>query len=129
MLLLPRFLVFWQDFESSKTPLLSEEGWLRHQSNAAKPPLKGADRGRSPRKPDRAQPLIKRWFPFGTTPDAPSKEREHFFDGASTPPNLGGEFAPYSFRRIPTFSIFFTASPAAASDLVAALPRCEAVKN
>ena len=24
-------------------PLLGEEGWLRHQENAAKPPLKGAD--------------------------------------------------------------------------------------
>ncbi len=24
-------------------PLLKEEGWLRHQENAAKPPLKGAD--------------------------------------------------------------------------------------
>jgi hypothetical protein len=54
--------------ETSGIPLLAKEGRTRHQENVAKPPAKrkresaaskadGADGGRSPRKPDRAQPL------------------------------------------------------------------------
>src|SRR3989449_6598692 len=66
---------------SGPIPLLSQEGWLRHQENAAKPPKLVAD-GVVPQQ----NPASRS---FGTTPPArPFLE----FDGlAGTPPNSGGE--------------------------------------
>ncbi len=60
-------------------PSSDEEGRLRHQENAAKQPLKGAD----------GVVLINKrngWFE-PTTPSAPNKEpSDHLIDGAATPP-------------------------------------------
>src|SRR5437016_13634100 len=70
-------------------PLLKEEGWLRRQENAAKPPLR-AQTGWS--VPTRFQECLLRNSANLTTPSAPSAvASQHSIDGASTPPSQGGE--------------------------------------
>ena len=65
-------------------PLLGEEGWTRHQEDAAKPPLK-ARPGWSVRRKRRRAGL--------TTPSAPLRWlRVFFLNGAATPPVPGGEY-------------------------------------
>ena len=77
---------------------LRKEGWTRHQEDAAKQPLKGADGGWNPRKPDRAQPLRERrrsnrtWLVSDHPVCAISVASRHFLDGAATPPYEGGEY-------------------------------------
>ena len=61
-------------------PLLGKEGWTRHQENAAKPPLKGADRVVSlERSSENDHPVCA------------ASEGKLFLKGASTPPFQGGE--------------------------------------
>jgi hypothetical protein len=71
-------------------PLLEKEGWPRHQKDAAKPPLKGADgvaRSASPQGRS-----LKRSSAELTTPSAPLRWlRDFLLLGASTPPFQGGE--------------------------------------
>src|SRR5438093_8988561 len=78
-------------------PLLAEEGWLRHQENAAKPQRR--------RRRARSASAISRsrnsgqfgWPSKGCRTDHPVRgksERIHFFDVADTPPLRGGECAP-----------------------------------
>ncbi len=78
-------------------PLLKEEGRLRRQENAAKPPLR-AQTGWS--VPTRFPECLLRNSANLTTPSAPSAvAAQHFIDGASTPPFQGGE----SVARIPQY--------------------------
>src|SRR5437867_11805680 len=64
-----------------RIPLLSRGGWLRHQQNAAKPPLKGAD----------GVVLVKKINCGLNEPPRPRQIRclrDIFIDGAATPPFL-----------------------------------------
>ena len=66
-------------------PLLEKEGWLRHQLKD-KPPKR---RRRGGQFGDIFRPGH---FAELTTPSAPSSERIHLVNGASTPPFQGGEY-------------------------------------
>src|SRR6266566_5924844 len=84
-----------QPFGVESIPLLAEEGWLRHQSEVAKPP-KSRRRGGQSGEMFRPEDLAEL-----TTPSAPSSERIHFVNAASTPPLQGGECAcPESVTNI-----------------------------
>jgi hypothetical protein len=62
-------------------PLLEQEGWTRHQENAAKHPLKGADGVVSSGK-----------YLENDHPVCAALERELFLNGAASPPFQGGEY-------------------------------------
>src|SRR5215475_8976637 len=100
------------------TPLLTEEGWTRHQEEVAKPPLmertgwsgmepflKNAFRNTSSTLTTiNASPYRAR----ASRPSAPAAVASHLFlDGAATPPISGGELpasrssAPSMTARIP----------------------------
>ncbi len=110
-----------------RIPLLSKEGWLRPLIKMLRSLLNGRRRGGKknliPAPCPHITPLIRLEMGrpiqldndgtfrtirvhdvFGTrdtelltTPSAPFKEREHFLDGAATPPLKGGEFARLEF--------------------------------
>src|SRR6266850_1922290 len=61
-------------------PLLGEEGWLRHQENAAKPPYEGRRRGGQSRITFQRQHV-----PIMTTPSAPLRRLRVFFLLAQPP--------------------------------------------
>src|SRR5437870_1002547 len=65
-----------------RIPLPGKEGWTRHQENAAKPPLKGAD-----------GVVSHDTFRKSDHPVCATSERESFINGAATPPASGGEYA------------------------------------
>jgi hypothetical protein len=74
------------ELESSNIPLLAEEGWMRGQSNAAKPPFSAQTGWSVGREPSISAGL--------TTPSAPLEEASrHFICVAATPPLGGGESA------------------------------------
>src|SRR5437899_233731 len=64
-------------------PLLKEERWLRHQENAAKPPLKGADGVVDD------GPCFKThsYLLVSDHPGRATSERVLFLDGTATPPS------------------------------------------
>src|SRR6266404_3839762 len=67
-------------------PLLGEEGWLRHQEDAAKPPYEGADGVVSP-----GQRYNVNFYPNDHPVCAASEASRLFLTGAATPPVPGGE--------------------------------------
>src|SRR2546426_7314043 len=77
-------------------PLLGEEGWLRHQENAAKPPYKGADGVVSPGYVTTSTSTIM------TTPSAPLRRLRTFLLLAQ-PPLLFQEGNTLSWQFIHTF--------------------------
>src|SRR2546422_10789288 len=77
-------------------PVLGEEGWLRHQEDAAKPPYKGAD---GVVVPDNFTPST---FTIMTTPSAPLRRLRAFFLLAQ-PPLLFQEGNTLSWQFIHTF--------------------------
>src|SRR6267142_5280213 len=64
-------------------PLLGQEGWTRHQENAAKPSLKGAAGVVSSAKTSARR---------SDHPVCAASERDLFLNGAATPPVPGGEY-------------------------------------
>src|SRR5215467_7399774 len=82
-----------------RTPLLIQEGWLRHQEKDAKPPRRRRRGGRDCLKCFGMRSLEE--VRFSTTPSAPLKEASRLLlDVASTPPVSGGELpASDSFRQ------------------------------
>src|SRR5262249_16250729 len=86
------------------SPLLIQEGWTRHQEEAAKPPL--AERtGWSTMGPVRGNAFRN------TSPIRPPRLRRcggfaSFLDGSATPPDTGGELpASHSFTASMTAAI------------------------
>src|SRR6059036_2237390 len=73
--------------ESGYIPLLAEEGWTRHQSDAAKHRYYRG-RGGQPAKLFRPEDFAEL-----TTPSAPFRNGSIFIYGASTPPLRGGEYS------------------------------------
>src|SRR6266404_2967711 len=67
-------------------PLLGEEGWLRHQEDAAKPPYEGADGVVSP-----GQRYNVNIYHNDHPVCAASEASRLFLTGAATPPVPGGE--------------------------------------
>src|SRR6266850_1632076 len=67
-------------------PLLGEEGWLRHQENAAKPPYEGADGVVSP-----GERFDVNIYHNDHPVCAASEASRLFLTGAATPPVPGGE--------------------------------------
>src|SRR5215470_9186988 len=102
------------------TPLLIQEGWLRHQEKDAKPPKGRRRGGRDCLKCFGMRSLVE--VPFSTTinaspyrarasrPSAPLKEASRLLlDVASTPPVSGGECLSkhiYLAKLTPSFSYF-----------------------
>src|SRR6266404_4975834 len=67
-------------------PLLGEEGWLRHQEDAAKPPYEGADGVVSP-----GERYNVNMYHNDHPVCAASEASRLFLTGAATPPVPGGE--------------------------------------
>src|SRR5712664_2154297 len=67
-------------------PLLGEEGWLRHQEDAAKPPYEGADGVVSP-----GERFDVNIYHNDHPVCAASEASRLFLTGAATPPVPGGE--------------------------------------
>src|SRR6266446_2643341 len=79
-------------------PLLGEEGWLRHQEDAAKPPYEGADGVVSP-----GQRYNVNMYHNDHPVCAASEASRLFLTGAATPPVPGGEHPALQF--IHTFGV------------------------
>src|SRR5882672_12556915 len=73
-------------------PLLGEEGWLRHQENAAKPPYEGADGVVSP-----GERFDVNIYHNDHPVCAASEASRLFLTGAATPPVPGGEHPSLQF--------------------------------
>src|SRR2546422_4544865 len=73
-------------------PLLGQEGWTRHQENAAKPPLQGAAGVVSSAKTSARR---------SDHPVCAASERDLSFNGAANPPVPGGEYPRLTIFRSP----------------------------